>query len=93
MSVSESMPTSTSTPAPLNHPQIQRRNIIQCLHPLSPPNTQTFPLYNRMGAPRWDVALDCGLGSSAGGGVKDEDSVVVLGTLAVAVSNDAAVIG
>jgi hypothetical protein len=37
--------------------------------------------------------LDDGLGSSACGGVKDEDGIVVSGALGVALSNDAAVIG
>jgi hypothetical protein len=93
MSVSEPLPASTSTP--LTHPQIQRRNIIQCLHPTLYQTPKSSLIYNTAACVRRrrEVALDDGLGSSACGGVKDEDGIVVSGALAVAVSNDAAVIG
>ena len=48
-----------------------------------------FIQHTRVGAPRrWHVALDDGLGPSAGVDVEDEDGVVILDALATAVDDD-----
>jgi hypothetical protein len=89
MSVSESMPASTST-----HSQIQHPNIIQCLHPTPSTQHPNLPIYTTQPYvhAEGDIALDDGLGPSVGGDVEHEDGVVVLAASAAAVDDDVVVV-